>query len=61
MIEVEGYKMFNGVMKVTPKNDSIEPFTMEGSWLYKPDTKCWYGCGRSFSENICEVMEDFKK
>ena len=43
MIEVEGYKAFNGIVKIKPKCDGINPFELEGSWLFKPDTDCWYG------------------
>ena len=57
MIKVEEYKAFRGTMRIVPKNKSIEPFEITGDWLYKPDTKCWYGGGRSFSEEICEVKE----
>lgn len=57
MLEVEGYKMFNGLMKITPKND-IPLFTLAGDWLYKPEYKCWYGQGRSFGEDICSVLFD---
>lgn len=59
MIKVEGYKAFHGTMRIVPKNTSIEPIVIEGTdWLYKPETKCWYGNGRSFSEEICEIVED---
>lgn len=58
MITVEGYKVFRGVMKITPKTEAVKPFELEGEWLYKPDTDCWYGDGRSFCSSICEVMED---
>lgn len=56
MICVEGYKAFRGVMLITPKNPAIEPITITGDWLYKPDTDCWYGSGRSFPENICQPI-----
>ena len=59
MIKVEGYKVFRGVMKITPKNADFKPFELEGEWLYKPDADCWYGVGRSFCASICEVVEDF--
>ena len=59
MIKVEGYKAFRGVMKITPKTETVKPFELEGDWLYKPDTDCWYGVGRSFCSSICEVVEDF--
>ena len=57
MIKVEGYKVFRGAMRIVPKN-GFNPFELEGEWLYKPDTGCWYCNGRSFSEDICEVAED---
>lgn len=56
MIEVEGYKAFRGEMKISPKDTSVPPFTLEGDWLYRPDTGCWYGCGRSFCTDICEPI-----
>ena len=57
MISVEGYKAFHGTMRVTPKTDAVEPFEITGDWLYKPEYGCWYGGGRSFGEDICEVVE----
>lgn len=58
MIEVEGYKAFHGTMFIVPKNPDITPFhIVDADWLYKPDTKCWYGCGRSFPAEIC-IIED---
>lgn len=61
MIKVEGFKAFKGTMKITPKNPSITPFILTGDWLYKPDYNCWYGLGRSFMADICEVVEDFEE
>jgi hypothetical protein len=58
MIKVEGYKAFHGKMEIHPKCDGIKPFVLEGDWLYKPDTKCWYGCGSSFSSEISVVLEE---
>jgi hypothetical protein len=61
MIKVEGYKAFHGTMKIIPAagNPFKEPwFISDKDWLYKPDTNCWYGDGRSFSAEICEPMED---
>ena len=57
MIQVEGYKAFHGKMKITPKDASVDPFILEGDWLYRPDTGCWYGCCRSFCSEICEPIE----
>lgn len=62
MLEVEGYKMFKGTMRITPKNATIDSFTKRATWLYKPEYRCWYSNdGRSFSEEICTVEEDFYK
>lgn len=59
MIKVEGYKAFHGTMRIVPKNMNVEPMIINDTdWLYKPDTKCWYGDGRSFAEEICEIVED---
>jgi hypothetical protein len=57
MIKVEGYKAFTGTMRITPKYDTA-PFELTGDWLYKPDTGCWYGGGRSYPAKICEVVKD---
>ena len=58
MLSVEGYAMFRGVLQVTPKHPDILPFQLTGVFLYKPDTDCWYGQGRSFAASICEVVSD---
>ena len=59
MIRVEGYKAFRGTMRITPVASSgMASFELTGDWLYKPDTGCWYGCGRSFPEEICVVKEE---
>ena len=61
MIESEGYKAFRGTMKITPKCVDREPFTEYADWLYKPEYNCWYGNGRSFMAEICEIVEDETK
>lgn len=58
MIQVEGYKAFHGTMRITPKIAQVAPFDITGDWLYKPACNCWYGCGKSFSADICEVVKD---
>lgn len=57
MLECEGYKMFVGVMKVTPKKGSTSRF-IGGTWLYKPGTNCWYCNGSSYPAECCEIEED---
>ena len=56
MLVREGYKMFYGTMKINPIN--ADSFMIKDVWLYKPEYDCWYGAGRSFSSNICEVIDD---
>lgn len=56
MIEIEGYKAFRGSMIIRPYG--CEPFALVGSWLYKPDTNCWYGEGHSFPAEICEILTE---
>ena len=55
-ISVEGFKAFRGTMRITPKA-AVPAYNLHGDWLYKPDTKCWYGKGSSFPEDICTIME----
>ena len=58
MIKVEGFKAFHGDMKITPTNGLYPPFYVcDTDWLYRPDTKCWYGNGSSYTEQICEPIE----
>lgn len=52
MLCCEGYKMFQGTAFIKPKSAKIVPFKEYGTWLYRPDTKCWYCNGSSFSEDI---------
>ena len=56
MICVEGYKAFHGKMRIEPKSSYIKPFEVEGDWLYKPDTDCWYSGGSSYPANICSIV-----
>ena len=58
ILQCEGYKMFEGDGIITPKNPEIKPFTINGVWLYRPDTDCWYCDGRSFSKDIVKIQED---
>ena len=57
MIKAEGYKAFNGILRVKPVNK--ESYRVMGEFIYKPETDCWYGKGRSFPAEICSVEEDF--
>lgn len=58
MLECEGYKMLKGIGYIKPKSDKIIPFQVHGTWLYRPDTKCWYCNGSSYTE---EIITGFKE
>lgn len=58
MIQVEGYKAFYGTMRITPTDGRFPAHELRGDWLYRPDTDCWYGGGKSFQAEICYVVED---
>lgn len=59
MLQSEGFYMFRGVMKITPRSSVITPFEIEADWLYKPEHDCWYGKGHSYPASICEVVKDY--
>lgn len=56
VISTEGYKAFRGTMHVTPGNPAFQPYDLDGDWLYKPDTECWYCKGHSFPAEMCQVV-----
>ena len=56
MIEVEGFKAFRGKMRIVLDRGNTA-LLIQGDWLYKPDTKCWYNCGVSYPAECCEVFE----
>ena len=58
MIEVEGFKAFRGVMRITPINPKFSMTSIFGDWLFKPEFNCWYCNGSSYAAEICEVVED---
>lgn len=51
MLQCEGYRMFQGTATIRPLTD-MKPFDVTGTWLYKPEYKCWYCQGRSYPEAI---------
>lgn len=57
IICVEGYKSFEGTIRVHWKNPDIPASNITGAWLYKPDTDCWYCMGSSYPADTCEIME----
>ena len=58
MIQVDGYEAFRGTMRITPQNPKFPQQEIHGDWLYKPDYDCWYGNGKSFMTEICEIVKD---
>lgn len=56
MLKCEGYKMFRGKGTIVPVNG--EPYTITGTWLYKPEWNCWYVGGRSFPAEIVTDIEE---
>ena len=61
MLKTEGYKMFHGVMTITPKpvgECNIPPTDIDGVWLYKPEYDCWYCKGWSYPAEICTIKVD---
>lgn len=56
MLTCEGYKMFFGVCKINWANGYSEDIL--GTWLYKPEYKCWYCNGRSYPASVVEVLKD---
>lgn len=61
MLECEGYKMFKGSAFIRPTTVNFTPFHEIheiGTFLYKPDTKCWYVNGNSYPAEIVEQIED---
>lgn len=56
LISSEGYKTFRGTMHIIPGNPAFPPYDLDGDWLYKPDTGCWYCKGRSFPAETCEIL-----
>lgn len=63
MLKVDGYKMFHGTVRITPKRADVKPFDMTGTWLYKPMTNCWYckeDAGGWTSSWTPDVLSDFR-
>lgn len=60
MLTCEGFKMFDGSALVSPKN-GLKPFRITGTWLFNPETNCWYVDGRSFSNSIISDIQEDKK
>lgn len=62
MIKADGIKAFRGTMRITPTNPKFPIRDIEADWVYKPQYGCWYNSkGNSFSEDICEIIEDKTK
>lgn len=61
MINVNDYKAFHGVMKITPRSVIVPTFELEADWLYDPDKKVYIANGVEYSEEICEIVMFTKK
>ncbi len=58
MLKCEGYKMFKGSATIKPVT-KMQPFTVTGTWLYKPEYDCWYCNGSSYPAKIVtDIKED---
>jgi len=66
MLICEGYKMFKGSAKFTPRRTGAEPKKFSGTWLYNPEFAMWFvnNCpdlpfGSSFpASQISDIQED---
>ena len=62
MFFVDGYKMFKGTAVITTWDQ--KRFTLHGTWLYRPDTNCWYcvpddhGFTHSYPAEVVSEMQD---
>lgn len=61
MLEVDNYKMFEGIMNIVPVSLEIQSYFVTGTWLYKPETKRWY-CSNGFNypASVCYIHRDFE-
>lgn len=58
MLKCKGYKMFKGSATIKPVT-KMQPFTVTGMWLYKPEYDCWYCNGSSYPAKIVtDIKED---
>ncbi len=55
MLCCEGYKMFDGVAMIVPKNPRFAPYVEDGVWLYKPEYDCGYVNGSSYPAEIVDI------
>ena len=55
MLECEGFKMFHGLVQINARNRPM-PQLIYGTWLYKPDTDCWYCGGQSYPAEIVQIV-----
>lgn len=50
VLKCEGYVMFLGEMEINVPSGCVVKY---GTWLYRPDTECWYCDGVSYPWTIC--------
>ena len=58
MIVVNGYKAYNGVMKITPKTKCVSASAIEGDWFYNPSDDCWHGKKGAYPAELCTIVRD---
>lgn len=66
MINVEGYKAFSGIMRISEKRLGGNTYNIQGDWLYEPQKERWYvshdeGCISCFSPYYynLDIIKDF--
>ena len=50
--------MFRGSALITPKNDTIIPYRVSGTFLYKPEYDIWYVGGSSYPAKIVSDLRE---
>lgn len=60
MIKGEGIRAFRGLMEIDT-NGFTHSLLIEGDWIYKEDTDCWYCKGSSYPSSICKIIRDDTK
>lgn len=56
MLECEGYRMFHGAMRIYGMTHGSQ--IVVGTWLYRPDTECWYCNGTSYPRHVCKAEDE---
>ena len=60
MIQADGIMAFRGKLIYQPPNPAVGKKEYVGDFVHRqfdPDEGYWYGCGHSFDDRYCEVVE----